>query len=317
MVPTTKHCQQISRSRWRTYCHLTGILVGSLCCLGCWEEVHFQSDRAAPATQKVPVVTNDQPSAQRGEPLADSEALSGDAESPAAVEEPTADEPLLEEVAELPPEQTNETAVVGKAETEAESLDLFGEEVLSEEVLPEEVLPDNDAPARTALATWQMCSKWSMAVALQAKGRDMDSFGERLEQAKYGARLLEVQLPELPTHEQGVDRLAANLVYLLEDAGPQLADELNQRYDGEHASLAELATKTHILLLSYTPTSTRLMPVVTAIRQAAESSGLPESVWRELIDLLEARADFSEVKAAIFQLHKEATAYLGRFSDDP
>ncbi len=166
-------------------------------------------------------------------------------------------------------------------------------------------------PSRTALSTWQMSSKWSMAVALQAKGRDADNFGERLEQAHDAASLLKVSLPALPTHEEGADRLSANLVFLLEDGGPRLVGELNQRYDANHAALVELAIKTHVLLLNYTPASPRLAPVIIAIRQAAESSGLPESVWLELVELLESRADFPEVKAAIFQLHQRATEHLG------
>ena len=166
-------------------------------------------------------------------------------------------------------------------------------------------------PSRTAPATWQMSSQWSMAVALQAKGRDEESFAERIKQAETGAQLLEVSLPVLTTHGEGADRLSANLVFLLEDAGPRLVGELNQSYDANHAALAELAIKTHVLLLNYTPASPRLAPVIAAIRQAAESSGLPESVWLELVELLEGRAEFPDVKAAIFQLHQRATEHLG------
>jgi len=93
-------------------------------------------------------------------------------------------------------------------------------------------------------------------------------------------------------------------------AGPRLASTLSKQHGAEHAALAELATKTHVLLLSYTPSSTRLEPVIASVRQAAQQSRLPETVWKELVELLAARAEFKPVKASIFQLHQRATAYL-------
>jgi len=198
------------------------------------------------------------------------------------------------------------------------SEDLFGDLEVgvryppAEASSPEETewTEETEGMGRTGLAVWRMCSQWSMAAALQAKGRDVESYGERLEQAKYGAKLLGVSLPNLPIHEVDADRLTENLAYLLEEAGPRLASELKELHGANHAALAELAIKTHVLLLSYTPSSSQLEPVVSAVRQAAEGSGLPKSVWREVVDLLTARAEFKQVKAAIFQLHKRATAHL-------
>ena len=149
-----------------------------------------------------------------------------------------------------------------------------------------------------------------MAAALQAKGRDEESFGERLSQARHDARLLGVDLPELPSYEVGEDRLSGNLTFLLEQAGPHLASELRERHGAESAALVELATKTNVLLLSYSPKSTGLEPVIAAIRQAAENSGLPENIWRGLLDLLTNQADFKQVKTAVFRLHREAVASL-------
>ena len=168
----------------------------------------------------------------------------------------------------------------------------------------------SSAEERLELATWQMASNWSMAAALQAKGRNAESYGKRLEQAIDGAELLNVALPELPVHAEGDDRVRDNLSFLLEDAGPRLARELNNAHGAEYAALAELATKTHVLLLSYTPDSTRLQPVVVAIRRAAQNSGLPEEIWHDLVELLDNRAEFNAVKAAVFQLHQQAEAYL-------
>jgi hypothetical protein len=149
-----------------------------------------------------------------------------------------------------------------------------------------------------------------MAAALQAKGRNSDSYSGQWKKALEDAEQLGIALPELPTHAEDADRLTENLNFLLEAAGPRLASLLSRQYGTREAALAELATKTHVLLLSYTPSSTRLEPVIASILQAARRSELPESVWQELVDLLTARADFQLVKAAIFRLHKRAAAYL-------
>jgi len=295
-----------------------GIVVLGLSCLGCWQEVRYEPDPSGLRAQKV--------DAAEAEPdTVVQEPAIGIDEPPFPIRPPVEEENTTpEKPAILPPE-----------EEPAESLDPFGEEVereIEQETVGAEVeevgdlgvevgvgvgvrYPPAEASSpggagRTGLAVWRMCSQWSMAAALQAKGRDVESYGERLEQAKYGAKLLGVSLPDLPIHEADADRLTENLAYLLEEAGPGLANELKELHGANHAALAELAIKTHVLLLSYTPSSSQLEPVVSAVRQAAEGSGLPKGVWREVVDSLTARAEFKQVKAAIFQLHKRTTAHL-------
>jgi len=258
--------------------------------VGCWQEVHYQgkasesdgstvgasSANSSPSTK--PRSNLEQVPPLAAEPRGDT--LTGEAVSSA------------EMFGEMEPD---EPAVVASPPAEADS--------------PASVLQQAGTDQATDLAAWQAASKWSMAAALQAKGKDMESYGERLEQARYAARLLDVHLAPLPNEvasDSDAERLATGLEYLLDDAGPNFARQLNERFDARHAALAELAIKSHVLLLSYTPDSTRMEPVIAAIRQAAETSELPEDVWSELIDLLAERADFRSVKAAVFRLHRSA-----------
>jgi len=283
--------QQYFQVRRLTALHFPGIFALSLSCLGCWQEVRYEPGQSGLRTQKVDAAEAEQPTRDLLPPPKSEDLFVG-SETKEEIAQETEQETVgagVKEVGDLetrnPPAEASSpvgTAGTGKA----------------------------GGAARTGLAVWRMSSQWSMAVALQAKGRDVERYGERLEQAKYGAKLLGVSLPDLPVHQANTDRLAENLAYLLEEAGPRLASELNELHGKNHAALAELAIKSHVLLLSYTPSSSRLEPVVTAVRQAAEGSGLPESVWREVVDLLAARAEFKQVKAAIFQLHKRATAHL-------
>ena len=98
--------------------------------------------------------------------------------------------------------------------------------------------------------------------------------------------------------------------YLLSSGRTQIAEPLAAKYAPPAGALAELAIKTHVLLLVYTPKSQHLEPIVAAITQAAEDSTLPANLWTELVDLLQARAPFAEVKAAVLRLHTEVAQYL-------
>ena len=278
--------------------------------LGCWQEVRYEPDKpeakpvAKPAAQVAVVETSDRgadPVQELLPPAVHSEGLleNSEPEVPEVIDPKTVAPALPIPGVEGEDGEDVEGNLgdgVRYPRAEASSPGARGEE--------------GNVARERRLAAWEMGSRWSMAAALQAKGRDEESFGERLSQARHDARLLGVDLPELPSYEVGEDRLSGNITFLLEQAGPHLASALREMHGKEHAALVELATKTHVLLLRYTPSSPRLEPVIAAIRQAAESSGLPENIWRGLLDLLTDRADFKQVKTAVFRLHREAVASL-------
>lgn len=247
------------------------MLILACCCGGCWEEVHFESQEGSEVVKVTPA---------EGLPV------------PVKRVEVDIEVDDVEEDVEV--ESVEEAIDVISLSTEANSSGDGDGEELRVEVL-------------TRFEAWQMASRWSMAAALQAKD---SGYGARLELAAQGARELGVVLPELPIFEEGAKRLPVSLSFLLEEAGPLLVEKLQEKQGTEQAALAELAMKSNVLLLVYTPKSTRVQPLITAIRMAAETSGLPEPVWRELIDLLEARAEFNQVKAAVYQLHQQVAAIL-------
>ncbi len=288
MPPAPSRCQHIllpqQFSTWQT---LVAIVLGAGC-VGCWQEVRYEPDKTTRQTLEVSVGESEEMT-QELLPAERSEAVFEDSD-----ENSVGDSEVV--AVEMGAAETGEVlrdSVVGGLEARFPSAEA-----------------NSPGVGRTGLAAWEMGSKWSMAVALQAKGSDVARFGEQLEQARESARMLGVNLPELPSYGAGDDRLSQNLTYLLEGAGPRLASELGELHGADHAALVKLAIKTHILLLNYSPSSKKLEPVIDAIRQAAENSRLPEDIWRELVDLLVARADFKQVKAAIYQLHPQVTDYL-------
>jgi hypothetical protein len=169
-----------------------------------------------------------------------------------------------------------------------------------------EVAPD----AETALAAWRLGSKWSLAVAIVGKGYGEDRYGSVWDEARREAELLDVALPPLPQGMSAEDLVATASSVSLDSSGPELAAELGSRYTAQHEALCDLAIKTHAILLTYSPENREVKSLVAAIRLSAENSGLPEDLWQPLVELLDARAEFSEVKRAVFQLHRDAQDYL-------
>ena len=108
-------------------------------------------------------------------------------------------------------------------------------------------------PTRTAQAAWQLGSQWSLGAALFAKGLPAERYQPMLEQAASAAQLLQLELELLPKVAADKQPVATVVTYLLDQQGSRLAGKLRQRYDPRHAALMELATRSHMLLLVYSP----------------------------------------------------------------
>ena len=321
MVPSSRLCQlllrlrQISRLEVLASSHLSLLLLAICGFLGCWQEIRYEPSNLAdqkpeePATQAsppVPLVAD-----QREFPQTDAaEEIAGELISPPVT--PTENESDRESLpaspelaAELPP--VDDTPAVLSDQGESPS-PVF--EQMSEDVSTSDAVLDQPLPAVSALAIWRLSSEWSMGVALEAKKAQPERYGKHHEAAQREADRLGIDLPELNELAKGDDSVASGLDALLNGAGSTLISELAERHSAAHAALAELAVKSHSLLLNYVPASPELEPIIAAIARAAKTSRLPESVWGELVQLLQQQAKFREVKSAIFKLHKTATIHL-------
>ena len=168
------------------------------------------------------------------------------------------------------------------------------------------------ADSVTELAAWRLASKWSLAVGIFGKGYGADRYDSVWNQAEHEADTLGVSLPPLPQNVAEDELVTAAAAMLLEGAGPELAAELGRRHSPRHAALSDLAIKTHGLLLIYTPDGREVKSLIATIRRSAEDSALPAAYWSPLVELLDARAEFPEIKRAVFQLHSQAEEHLGQ-----
>lgn len=293
-----------------------GILALALC-PGCWQEVTYvpseptkttlvsntttiveePSIESTPSETSIPAeVTSTELFAPKPEPTTEPEPTQVEAEFSDLQPEPGT--PSLPVSAEFPTTTDNSAEVEAAWENEAPAAEVI--ETPEVEILP---------PSRTALATWRMSSRWSLAAAIYAKGQPVESYRDLLDQATYAAGLIDMELPQFPTAaSEELQKFVAS--YLLHEGSEQFADELRGEYPIEYAALAEFAIRTNALLLIYTPKSNQLDSVVESIRTAVTNSGLPAEYWEKLIGMLDRREPFADVKAEILAMHASICDYL-------
>jgi hypothetical protein len=141
-----------------------------------------------------------------------------------------------------------------------------------------------------------------------------------LEQAASAAQLLHLELAPLPKVAADKEPVATVVTYLLDQQGSRLAGKLRQQYNPRHAALMELAIRSHMLLLVYSPRNLALdrgalgreqfQAWVDRLAELAGSSRLPEPAWSPLLGALRKQAPYTEVKRAVFELHRQVAAEL-------
>jgi hypothetical protein len=281
-----------------------------LATLGCWDEIRYNPTDQPTKAPSEPVVLHGEVSRGELTPPAPSahELFAGEQAGETASNS-----------AAIAPTPKVETKTSGEEDPLWSALDSAAETpAVAEPAPPAELESENQPPPeepvdeRIALAAWQLASKWSLAVGIYGKGYAADRYGDSWEQADAAAKLLEVELSPLPPAVAAADRLTTATSMLLDNEGPELAVEVGRRHSAQDRALCDLAIKTHALLLIYTPDGGEVKSQIAAIRRSADASTLPEDLWAPLVELLDSRAEYQDVKRAVFQLHAQAADYLSR-----
>jgi hypothetical protein len=303
---------------------------------GCWEEIHYTPPEqiaestseasAEPATTKVGATTAEPPA------------------TPSAAELPPMPEPAATPPPETPPAATpeSESAAPPRASElqppaaspepfpaeSSPSTDPFETEAFEtppaappSPVIPAVSttpidLPADAASVRTAtphelLLVWRVANKWSLAAAAYAKGLELSRYEPMQKEAAAAAAELGVELPALPTAEDG--KLDVVVIESLRSgAGAHLATTVLERFGSQAGAEARLAIASHVLLLVYTPHDSAAASHAAPLRAAGEGSGLPAELWQPLVELVEKRAEFVPVRSAVFELDRRVEEHLGR-----
>ena len=275
-------------------------LLAVIASAGCWDEVHYDpAARTTQSTSKPPAVDSTEAAAESDtdgvgsdvEPTpADDGGLSPFESDVSSPDEPEGDESLDPQDVS-PPIETAEPPI-------------------AIEMNP---TPPATMPAPTSVdrqRAWTLASDWGLAAAGYAKGLDADRYELYLGTAGEAADALGIALPPLPTAEDPDEVQAAIAEGFRTGVGAELESAIAERVDAAAGAAARLALNAHLLLLTYTPDGSTVWGDAVDLRDAGAASQLPPELWRPLVELLERRAEFVDVRTAVFALRDGVAAHL-------
>lgn len=163
----------------------------------------------------------------------------------------------------------------------------------------------------TQQAAWDLGDTLSLAAVGHGEDIAPATVNSLFLKARANAEKLNVTLPDLPAKTgDKIKNKATALQYMLNTAGKPIGETLTAKYGSEHAVLFELSLKSNVLLMMYGPGESTTQAIANVIRTRSERLGLPPKTTVNLLRLIEAGADYSEVKPALFQMHKDVANYL-------
>ena len=168
------------------------------------------------------------------------------------------------------------------------------------------------APApSTRERVWELGGKLSLAALGAANGAPAASVDRVFQSAKEIGASLGVDVPPLP--ERSLDKSKASadaLGYLLRQAGAPIAEKLGSTYGADHSALFEVAIKSNLLLLLYSPGEQEGKTIADVIRKRAPDARLREELWRDVPAKIAAGASFDDVKNAVAKMQSDVRKFL-------
>lgn len=178
----------------------------------------------------------------------------------------------------------------------------------------EAATPMTPEEARRLLNTWLAGEKVSFAVLGRLYGADAAAVDRLFKEARGRAAVFNVQLPSLPdVYSKKPSDMARALHYLMNEVGGQVSDDIRSRLGERYAAMFELAVKSSIALVMYGPETGEgdLTPaLVSAIERTATTARLPPDTWRPLLQKMNARRPYPEIKAEIQRAQQHTEDHL-------
>jgi len=279
---------------------------------GCWEEIRYVPKPAAAESEEgadrvADAQAAEQPPIETARAPTSGDLFDSQPITPGPVE--PAESSPHPSVDSLDPEAADEaTADATPAPVEVQQQ---ADGTLNGTMAPAEPPMERTATRAQRQLVWQAASQWSLAAAIYAKGLDAQRYGPILDQANAAAQQLGIELPPLPTAGTDSQREASVIDSLRGEPAATLVQSIADRFTPAEAAAADLAIRTRLLLLTYTPRSAAAGEQAAAVRQSAEASGLPADVWQPLVELLDERAPFAAVRPELlFELDRRASKHF-------
>ena len=163
----------------------------------------------------------------------------------------------------------------------------------------------------TMSQAWVLGSKLSLAAALHSQGGDGALVSRQFNAASGAAVPFGVKLPSLPARTgDRVKDSAAALSYLLNTTGSPIGNILAKSHGPEHAAIFEVALKSNMLLILYGPGESTANTIANVIRSRAGNAKFLNAMTARLLQRIDAKASFQEVKTELFDLHELAPKFI-------
>ncbi len=163
----------------------------------------------------------------------------------------------------------------------------------------------------TQKLAWVAGSKLSLAAVVNAEGMEKAVVDRQFAAASSASTSLGIKLPALPARKgDKIDDRATALNYLLNMTGNPIGGILTRNYGQDHAAIFEIALKSNLLLMLYSPGESTSDTIANVIRTRRVTAGLPNGMTDPLINLIEQKATFDRVKTEVFNLHDLAPDFV-------
>jgi hypothetical protein len=161
-------------------------------------------------------------------------------------------------------------------------------------------------------AAWRLGSRLSRAALAHDQGMAANNVPGWLDEARSAAKLLETSFTDLPQPAAANDPAPASpqVIDYLIGQGQTIGRDLSQRHGQEHAALVEIALKSNLLLLLYSPGSNDSNSIAAAISRAAPLAKLPVELCKPVVDHVTKGSSLNDVRTAVKQMHADIDRYL-------
>jgi hypothetical protein len=225
---------------------------------------------------------------------------------------------IPEGATEAPAAATTRTPDAGTISPEASGLataNTPAEPVTAATAPPAAKVETDPPPAAlsTRRAAWLLGSRFSLAALANDRGVAAKNVPVWFQEADVAAKYLGTTLTPLPEPASSGENSPASrqVINYLVASGQRIGRDLSKQHSLQESALFEVALKSNILLLLYTPEGSAGNSIAAAISQAAPQAKLPPELWQPLVTALTTRAPLSDVRAAVRKLHVDVDQYLG------
>jgi hypothetical protein len=160
-------------------------------------------------------------------------------------------------------------------------------------------------------AAWRLGDQLSLAGLLHAQGNQNEKVEQLITGMKPLAEAMEIDIKPFPPRAATETETYADVInYLIKGDGAKTGQQLAEKFGIAAGTLYEVSMKSNLLLLLYEPGDDQGIGGV--IQSRMSEVGLPENLWIGVVNAINNKAPQGELKNAIFKMHDDVAAYLGK-----